>query len=154
MSKRETSDVLNETEFAEGAPSKSKPRLNYRTLDLATASPISGIMKSVQFLPYPNLTFQTVPSKSIPFQQPMPLTSFSYDSQHTQEFNDSALRYYRSPPPNAQLGYGYEHWIRRPEERSRVDSLLKAVDRVTEGQHKKMNLAEVGVVAWRGVVTR
>ncbi|KAJ3935618.1 MAG: RAI1-domain-containing protein [Lentinula lateritia] len=154
MSKRGTSDVLNETEFAEGGPSKSKPRLNYRTLDSPTASPISGIMKSVQFLPYPNLAFQTVPTKSIPFQQPMPLTSFSYDSQHTQEFSDSALRYYRPPPPNAQLGYGYEHWIRRPEERSRVDSLLKAVDRVTEGQHKKMNLAEVGVVAWRGVVTR
>ncbi|KAJ4477368.1 hypothetical protein J3R30DRAFT_3485001 [Lentinula aciculospora] len=133
MSKRKISDVVDGTELAEEDPSQKR---------------------RLQLLPYPNVASQAIPSKSIPFQQPMPLTSFSYDAEHVQHFDDSALRYYHSPPLNAQLGYGYERWIRRPEERSRIDSLLKAVDRVTDGQHKKMRLADVGVVAWRGVVTR
>lgn len=66
------------------------------------------------------------------------------------------MRYYRPPPVNVQLGYGYEKWIRRPEERGRVDSLVMAVEKVTstDSPSRKMNLRDVGVVAWRGVVTR
>ncbi|KAJ3792974.1 RAI1-domain-containing protein [Lentinula aff. detonsa] len=130
MSKRKISSAQ---ELTEGTPSKSKRRLDAYS-DSPTTSPIA--------------------KQTMLAQQPMPLTSFSYTPDHIQEFNDSALRYFRPPPPNAHLGYGYERWVRRPEGRSRIDSLLRAVDRVTDGQRKKMNLEDVGVVAWRGVITR
>ncbi|KAL0574768.1 decapping endonuclease targeting mRNA [Marasmius crinis-equi] len=58
------------------------------------------------------------------------------------------------------LNYGYERWIRRPEERGRLDSLLKAVDKVCfrEGsdgiQEGKMRLRDISIVAWRGVMTK
>jgi hypothetical protein len=44
-------------------------------------------------------------SRSVPFQRPLPLISFSYNYVH--------------PPPlaDADLRRGYERWIRRPEER-------------------------------------
>ncbi|KAJ3739234.1 RAI1-domain-containing protein [Lentinula detonsa] len=154
MSKRKISSAQ---ELTEGTPSKSKRRLDAYS-DSPTTSPVpitkQTMLAQIGFLPYSSVTPQTFLSKSIPFQQPMPLTSFSYTADHIQQFNDSALRYFRPPPPNAHLGYGYERWIRRPEERSRIDSLLRAVDRITDGQRKKMNLEDVGVVAWRGVITR
>uniref|UniRef100_A0A0W0FGQ7 Decapping nuclease n=1 Tax=Moniliophthora roreri TaxID=221103 RepID=A0A0W0FGQ7_MONRR len=111
------------------------------------------------------------PVKPPPFQQPTPLTSFSYTPEHVQEFADSALRYFAPIPPSLlgnprggpsrglDLGYGYERWVRKPEDRGRIDSLLNAVNMVCErgtgnGEGKLMRLKDVSVVAWRGVITR
>ncbi|KAG7089344.1 hypothetical protein E1B28_011034 [Marasmius oreades] len=126
--------------------------------------------------------------KAPPFQLPTPLISFSYDEDHVQEFTDSALRYYKPIPleslggrgPSGQggigrrdqgtrggygygvdLNYGYERWIRRPEERGRLDPLLRAVEKVcfrggdSEGhQEGKLRLKDISIVAWRGVMTK
>ncbi|KAF9267999.1 RAI1-domain-containing protein [Marasmius fiardii PR-910] len=136
-------------------------------------------------LSYPPLN---QPLKAPPFQLPTPLISFSYDEDHVQEFTDSALRYYKPIPsdalggrgPNGQsnrngrrdhvnrvehgngvdLNYGYDRWVRRPEERGRLDPLLKAVERVCyrdgsgENQEGKLRLKDISIVAWRGVITK
>ncbi|KAI0079591.1 RAI1-domain-containing protein, partial [Panus rudis PR-1116 ss-1] len=75
------------------------------------------------------------------------------------EFNNAALRYYVDPPPRANLQYGYDRWIRRPEERGRIDSLLQAVSRIKEkmdsrGIDGNAWLRDIGVVSWRGVMTK
>ncbi len=82
----------------------------------------------------------------------MPIISFSYTPSRTLEFNDLALRYFVDPPIGAQLSYGYDDWIRRPEEKGRIDGLLKALSRVKS--HGKVALDDVAVVSWRGVMTR
>ncbi|KAF9068988.1 hypothetical protein BDP27DRAFT_1326246, partial [Rhodocollybia butyracea] len=161
MSKRNISQVLSEAELSKGRGSSDfkRGRLDSEGSNSAIRSQKHTI------LPYPSLKAPQ-PPKPTPFQKPAPLTTFSYDASHQLHFDDSALRYYIPPPlPTPQsrpgnnsshysadlgvdLGYGYERWIRRPEERSRIDSLLRAVER------KKMKLSDVGVVAWRGVITR
>lgn len=88
----------------------------------------------------------------VPFQQPSPLTTFSYDSKRELRFDDSALRYYVDPPHGADLRYGYERWVKRPEEKGRLDGLLKAWLRVRDGFPE--GFMNGGVIAWRGVMTR
>ena len=99
------------------------------------------------------------PVASPPFQQPSQLLSFSYTPARELEFNDHALRYYVHPPPSADLRYGYERWIKRPEERGRLDGLLKAVSRFRSkveagGGSGKTWLRDMSVVSWRGVMTK
>ncbi|THU84181.1 RAI1-domain-containing protein [Dendrothele bispora CBS 962.96] len=103
-------------------------------------------------LSYPKMSLR--PTKATPFQLPTQIISFSYTPEHVLEFTNSALRYFSEPPLGAQLGYGYERWIRRPEERGRIDSLLKAFDRAKGEGKSPVNLDDVGVVSWRGVMTR
>ncbi|KIK55131.1 hypothetical protein GYMLUDRAFT_48077 [Collybiopsis luxurians FD-317 M1] len=155
MSKRTISEVIDGTTPTEDAHTEIKRRLD------STATNSKAISRGPKLLSYPSLATQSSPPQSVPFQQPTPLISFSYTPEHILQFDESSLKYYHPPPPNAQLGYGYERWIRRPEERSRIDSLLEAVDRVTDpegtgkdGRQRKLDLGDVGVVAWRGVVTR
>ncbi|KAL1727895.1 RAI1 like PD-XK nuclease-domain-containing protein [Schizophyllum commune] len=85
------------------------------------------------------------------FQQPSPLVSFSYNPARVLEFTNSALKYYIPPPRSGlRLDYGYERWIRRPEERGRLDGLLKAYARVLE----RGGAGQIGIVSWRGVMTK
>ncbi|KAH9942732.1 RAI1-domain-containing protein [Amylocystis lapponica] len=107
-------------------------------------------------LPYPSTSGTARP---VPFQQPSSLLTFSYTPSRTLEFTDSALRYYAQPPDGAELRYGYERWVRRPEEKGRLDGLLKAVSRVrakvdASGGNGAGWLRDVGVVSWRGVITK
>lgn len=110
--------------------------------------------------PFPKLELayppKTLPSGNcgppVPFQQPTPLTTFSYDSNRELRFDDSALRYYVDPPHGADLRYGYERWIKRPEEKGRLDGLLKAWLKVRNGFPD--GFMNGGVIAWRGVMTR
>ena len=104
-------------------------------------------------LPYPLTDGSTARNpKPVAFQQPLPLVTFSYNSSRVLEFNDSSLRYYVDPPAGADLGYGYDRWIRRPEEKGRIDGLLKAwlkaKEKLPEGNMKG------GVISWRGVITK
>ncbi|KAI0366228.1 RAI1-domain-containing protein [Pilatotrama ljubarskyi] len=111
-------------------------------------------------LSYPSTT-SSQPIRPVPFQQPTGLLTFSYTPQRVLEFTDSALRYYVDPPPGADLRYGYERWIKRPEERTRLDGLLRAVERIMQkadastgpGSGAKW-LKDIAVVTWRGIMTK
>ncbi|KAH7341449.1 RAI1 like PD-XK nuclease-domain-containing protein [Rhizoctonia solani] len=97
------------------------------------------------------LPLETSPKDPSPaFGQPQQLTCFSYTPKRELRFDTSALKYYIPAPINADLGYRYEHWIKRPEERGRIDSLLRAIEQEdVVGERKK------GVfVSWRGVMTK
>jgi RAT1-interacting protein len=60
------------------------------------------------------------------------------------------MRYYVDPPNGADLNYGYANWVKKKESRGRVDGLLRALSRIkADGR-----AGEVGVVCWRGVMTR
>lgn len=111
-------------------------------------------------VPYPS-TDSSQSLRPVPFQQPTGLLTFSYTPKRVLEFNDSALRFYIDPPRGADLRYGYERWIKRPEERTRLDGLLRAVERVMQktdqslepGSGKKW-LKDISLVTWRGVMTK
>jgi RAT1-interacting protein len=84
------------------------------------------------------------------FSQPHQLTCFSYTPKRELRFDTSALKYYVPAPLNADLGYRYEHWTKRPEERGRIDSLLRAI----EQEHVVGELKKGAFVSWRGVMTK
>lgn len=84
------------------------------------------------------------------FGKPQQLTCFSYDSQREIHFDTSALKFYVPAPINADLSYRYENWTKRPEERGRLDSLLRA----TQQEHVAEERAKGAFVTWRGVVTK
>ncbi|KAG6862455.1 hypothetical protein C0995_000001 [Termitomyces sp. Mi166 len=139
MSKRTTSQWLAEQSIPtsdEPSPQSKKPMLETNS--------------HKDTLQYPDTSKHI--NQQTPFQQPTQLISFSYNSSHTQEFNDSALRYYVDPPPGAKLNYGYERWIREPDGRARIDSLLQAFAKARKTSI--VPLHDVGVVTWRGVITR
>lgn len=111
-------------------------------------------------LAYPP-TKSSQPARAVPFQQPTGLLTFSYTPKRVLEFDDSALRYYIDPPPGADLRYGYDRWIKRPEERTRLDGLLRAVERVMHKADTNMGagsgrkwLRDIALVTWRGVMTK
>jgi RAT1-interacting protein len=97
-------------------------------------------------IPLPSL----VPSSPPPFQRPKSLLSFSYSANHTLLFDDSALNIFVQPPEKADLNYGYESWIKRPEEIGRLDGLLTAI--VTDPARSEAKRADV--VTWRGIMTK
>lgn len=153
MSKRTISDLLNDngpssvhTAITQSNPessrSRTKPRLDDRSQN-TTASEI--------LLSYPNLLQTT--TKQTPFQQPTQILSFSYTPSRELEFTDSALRYFVEPPLGAKLNHGYEQWIRRPEQRGRIDGLVQAFSKA-KGEDSSGLLQDIGVISWRGVMTR
>ena len=97
------------------------------------------------------LSFPTyIPGESVAFQYPSQLIAFSYTPDRVLEFNNSALRYYVDPPRNADLSYAYDKWIKRPEERGRLDGLLTALLR----EEATLDRKKADVVSWRGVMTK
>lgn len=101
-------------------------------------------------LDFPSLSH--TPSHTPAFQRPSQLLTFSYSPSHVLQFDDSALRYFVDPPRGADLNHGYANWTRRPEERGRIDSLLSAWSRFNksiQGQSPR-----IGVISWRGVMTK
>jgi len=104
-------------------------------------------------LAYPSKTSSSGNSGSpVPFQQPTPLTTFSYDSKRELRFDDSALRYYIGPPQGADLRHGYERWVKKPEEKGRLDGLLKAWLKIRNGFPD--GFMDGGVIAWRGIMQK
>ncbi|KAI0267639.1 RAI1 like PD-XK nuclease-domain-containing protein [Gloeopeniophorella convolvens] len=138
--KRSISDTLSggDGEYEESA---QKQRRLSATPPLRSQPPIS--------LAYPP-TSQPA-ARAVPFQQPLPLITFSYDESRRLDFSDAAMRYYVEPPRGADLGYGYERWARRPEEKGRLDGLLRAVSEI---RRRENGGPVVGVVSWRGVMTK
>ncbi|KAG6900838.1 hypothetical protein C0993_000157 [Termitomyces sp. T159_Od127] len=146
MSKRTVSQRLAEQSIS----ASDEPSAYPKRPRLEGTSNLSPDPQSLRVLQYPDTSKHS--NKQTPFQQPTQLISFSYNSSHTLEFNDSALRYYVDPPPEAKLNYGYESWIRKPDGRARIDGLLEAFAKARETSN--VPLHDVGVVAWRGVMTR
>lgn len=107
---------------------------------------------SLSTLSYPSTSTPIL--KQTPFQQPSQLITFSYTPEHVLEFTDSALRYFVDPPIGAKLDYGYERWVRKPDERGRLDGLLKAISHIRKDPMRAPNLPEIGLVSWRGVMTK
>ncbi|KAI0790010.1 RAI1 like PD-XK nuclease-domain-containing protein [Abortiporus biennis] len=107
----------------------------------------------IRRLQYPLVSDPRRSTHSVPFQQPSSLLTFSYSPSRVLQFDDSALRYYVEPPPNADLNYGYDRWIRKREEKGRLDGLLRAVCRLVDRNGIKW-LQDIGIVSWRGVMTK
>ncbi|KIM39898.1 hypothetical protein M413DRAFT_446817 [Hebeloma cylindrosporum] len=160
--KRGISDLLNDGQDANLTPETSDepPRTRIRLDDTASQEatrPTTGLENASshsslpKFLEYPNIS--TFKPKAIPFQQPSQLTSFSYTPEHVQEFTDSALRYFVDPPLGSNLSFGYDRWIRKPDDRGRIDALLKAISKV-KAEAIGGCLPEIGVVSWRGIMTK
>ncbi|KAI6039831.1 hypothetical protein EDC04DRAFT_3002799 [Pisolithus marmoratus] len=84
-------------------------------------------------LPYPSLSRS--PLKVPTIQRPSQVLTFSHNSDHVLEFNDSALRYYIEPPHGADLAFHYEKSVMRPAERGRLDSLLTTWSRFKKDLH-------------------
>jgi RAT1-interacting protein len=146
-SKRSIAELLNDDDDSDKR--QTKPRLDYD-------APQNQEHQSTSNLRYPSISSQS-PTRPTPFQKPVPLLTFSYNSSRVLEFTDSALRYFTQPPPYAKLNHGYDRWIRRPEQKGRVDGLVTAWDRLrrnmgTEGAG--IRGMDVGLIAWRGVMTR
>ncbi|KAJ7761958.1 RAI1 like PD-XK nuclease-domain-containing protein [Mycena maculata] len=140
MSKRNISDLLN---GEEGLESEQPPATRQRRRSPSPAA--------THKLSYPDPSSDPRPPPA--FQQPTQLISFSYTHARELELTDSALRYFVAPPANAQLSHAYERWNRRPEGRARIDGLLRALSAVRTKKHPAL-ASGVGVVAWRGVITR
>src|SRR5258708_32511008 len=100
----------------------------------------------METFPIPSLA----PSAPPLFQRPKPLLTYSNDANHEQEFTNSAMNYFANPPPHADLNYGYERWVKRPETRTRLDSLLNCLGRVETRKLTHM----ASIIAWRGVITK
>ncbi|KAI0067328.1 RAI1-domain-containing protein [Artomyces pyxidatus] len=128
----------------------SDPEVDHRPATKLRLSPSSSpASKSPVSLLYPQ-TSQSH-TRPVPFQQPSSLLTFSYTDSRELQFNDSAMRYYVEPPPRAELGYGYDRWVRRPDAKGRLDGLLEAFSKI---RSKDGNSQEVGVLSWRGVMTK
>ena len=134
-------DLLLHSQGAEGHRPPKKQRISTPSSEPSLSS-----------LSYPSTSTPIL--KQTPFQQPSQLISFSYTPEHVLEFTDSALRYFVDPPVGAKLDYGYERWVRKPDERGRIDSLLKAISHIRKDPMRAPNLPEIGLVSWRGVMTK
>lgn len=106
------------------------------------------------------------------FQQPYQLLSFSHtsvpDSNRNSdksrcrklEWNNDSMKYFVSPPLGANLSYGYKRWIKRPEERARLDALLQACTRedlnpIDECRVRvEAERRRADVITWRGIGTK
>ncbi|KIJ33157.1 hypothetical protein M422DRAFT_213508 [Sphaerobolus stellatus SS14] len=139
--KRGISDVETGKEDHIELPPASKRRLNGPSISL----------------PLPSFS---TPSRPPPFQQPYQLKTFSYVSEPSKsdpsthvralEWSNASMKYYVQPPKGANLAYGYERWIKRPEERGRLDGLLEACTKYEcEGERRRAD-----VITWRGVITK
>lgn len=147
MSKRKLSHLINEEKPDPNRESPPRPHTRAR---LSSSSQATSQEPHPRHLSYPNISQL---AKQTPFQQPTQIISFSYTPSRALEFTDSALRYFVDPPPGAKLSHAYERWVKRPEERGRIDGLVKAFSKARKGD-AVVSLRDVGVVAWRGVMTK
>lgn len=109
------------------------------------------------------------------FQQPYQLLSFSHTSvpgstnpspHHNKsrfrklEWNNDSMKYFVTPPIDANLSYGYKRWIKRPEERARLDGLLQACTRKDLSPTDECRIRveterrRADLITWRGIGTK
>ncbi|KAI0091163.1 RAI1 like PD-XK nuclease-domain-containing protein [Irpex rosettiformis] len=141
----------------------AKRRIKEHGKTVATSTDESTVAS--QSLSYPP---KNRPVKPVAIQYPTRLLTFSYDADRTLHFDDSAMKYFVNPPMNADLKYGYTRWIKRPEEKGRIDGLLKAMVKYcqdldsssgtlqdqSDGKPSSQWLRQMRCVSWRGVMTK
>lgn len=126
--------------LARGAP---QPKIN----DLSKPTDISEHKNSIRLLRVPPKDSKLSPAA---FQKPYQLLSFSYNVQRELLFDDSSLRFWAEPPRNADLSYRYDKWVKRPEERGRLDGLLKALCREPCVDARQ----RANAISWRGILCK
>lgn len=153
--KRDRNDLTQSPEGKDAKRVKSSTNESGRGREGEFVSDAPGREEKEEKLPYPD-TRTPFPRSATPtpFQQPTQLITFSYSEKRELLFDDSALRYYVEPPRGAKLDYGYEKWVKQVDERGRIDSLLKALLRVRKDEKRVGMVRELGVVSWRGVMTK
>lgn len=86
-----------------------------------------------------------------PYQRPRTLITFTYDEGHRLHVgSNDALRFFSTPPEQADLNYGYDRWVKRDEERGRLDSLLECL----EHSSAQSAASRPSLVTWRGIITK
>lgn len=88
--------------------------------------------------------------RPVAFQKPFQLISFSYTPQRQLVFDNSALKFWVEPPQHADLSHRYGHWIKRREEKGRLDGLLRAINEEPCQDTKR----KAHVVCWRGILCK
>lgn len=121
-----------------------------RRLDDGSSVPVH-LRSAPLTIAYPDVSQPNAPVRQTPFQRPTQIMSYSHDATHAQKFDNSAMRYYVDPPKGARLDYGYDRWIRKPDERGRLDGLLNAFREI---KVRGGVVPDNGVVSWRGVMTK
>lgn len=88
------------------------------------------------------------------FSQPQLLTTFSYDAERRQHFDNSSLKYFKPPqePRSCDLGRGFDEAIWKPEGAEGPDALLHTLERLGE-EHDQL-LDSIKLISWRGLVTK
>lgn len=165
--KRSISEVENDNETAQRPPIVARLKRSDSPLPdpvtpiTHTSSQVVDHISSMlataisQAKPACSLTLSSLKSysrahKPPALQIPTQLLAFSYTPAREQVFTNEALKYFVEPPRGADLNYGYERWIKRPEEKGRLDGLLRALLR----EEAKRELRRAGVISWRGVMTK
>jgi RAT1-interacting protein len=88
------------------------------------------------------------------FQQPVQITSFSYDEARRLHHDDRSRSYYHPPPPRADLNRGFEELIERDETvNEHLDSLLISLMKLSEKGNADQ-LQKANLVTWRGMMTK
>jgi RAT1-interacting protein len=98
-----------------------------------------------------NLSLDSKPGRPAEYQSPFQIATFSYNAEREQVFDDSSLKYYVEPPPNANLTYRFDNWKRKPEDRTRLDPLLAAC---AQNKLSRAETKRADVITWRGVLTK
>lgn len=89
-----------------------------------------------------------------PFQQPVPIASFSYDESRTLHHDNRSRRFYHPPPPRADLNRGFEEVVERDESvNEHLDSLLLSLMRL-EKAGKDEHRRRANLITWRGMMTK
>ncbi|KAH6913340.1 hypothetical protein BKA70DRAFT_1369947 [Coprinopsis sp. MPI-PUGE-AT-0042] len=152
VQKRKASELSAERATLDGAQATADSSRPQQRLRLDSDNEAAAVPEPTRHtLAYPRVTDRVDPT---PFQLPTQITSFSYDENHQQLFDDSALHYYVDPPPNARLDFAYDRWVRKPDTRGRLDPLLKAIRKAKEDRVKAALVPDNGVVCWRGIMTK
>ena len=72
------------------------------------------------------------PSTPIPYQQPVELTHFSFNSSRQIVLNDSELNYYFPPTLESDLKEGFpENYIKREKKNESLDPLLTSLKSIS-----------------------
>lgn len=100
--------------------------------------------------------YASVQSPTASFQQPVQITSFSYDESRNLHHDDRSRKFYHPPPPRADLNRGFEELIERNESiNEHLDSLLISLLRVSQSKEKKNEqLSKANLITWRGMMTK
>lgn len=89
-----------------------------------------------------------------PFQQPVQITSFSYDESRNLYHDDRSRKFYHPPPPRANLNRGFEEFVERDESvNEHLDSLLISLMKLSKSE-KNEQLGRANLITWRGMMTR